>query len=184
MGPADPPGVTAPTTEPVALSWQPAQTDYREVVLLCARKRRRIVLGATAVLGVVLLAFGLLAQDSFSFGFGLALVVYAALLTVLVHVRGGAGFWKHDFLRSPKTALLSPSAGLEITSPEAATTYSWNAFATCQETDQLLVLRLARSGRRLGAFLVLPKRGFAGPADVDRARELIRAYVPGGVNRV
>lgn len=183
-GPADPDPVTTPTTEPIAMSWQPERADYREVVLLCARTRRRAVLGTASGIGLLLLLGGVLARSGFSAGVGIGLIAYCALLTAYVHLRGGSGFWKHAFLRSPKTAELSAETGLGMTSPEATTTYAWSAFATCQETDRLLVLRLVRSGRRLGAFLVLPKRGFADPADVDRARELFRATVPGGVNRV
>jgi hypothetical protein len=176
---ADLHGVSDLSTERIELAWSPAQADYHEVALRSRRRPRRIVFGSALGLGLLLMVTGVLVRSGFAFGGGVGLWIYVLLLWLLVRRRGGSGFWKHDFLRSPKEATLSADAGLELRSAESTGTYTWSAFGTWEESEQLFVLRLRRTGRLPGAFILLPKRAFAGPADLDRARGMFRQRVEG-----
>jgi hypothetical protein len=167
--------------EPIELAWQPEPADYREVALVCRRRTRRIVSAGLGIWGLLFVVGAVLAHSWTAFGFGVGLWVYVGVLNAFVQRRAGVGFWKHDLLRSPKQAVLSAAGGVEVRSAESTGSYAWHAFATCQESERLFVLRLRKAGGKPGAVMVLPKRAFATAADLDGARSLLGQSVEGGL---
>ncbi len=168
-------------TQTIEMSWQPEKADYREVALLCRRKVRRVMFGLLVGIGLFSIVVAALGQWTFGYAWGIGLWVYALVLHLFSQRNAGAGFWKHDFLRSAKQVTLSRAGGVEMRSPESNGSYVWNAFVSAQESERLFLLRLSKAGGKPGAFLVLPKRGFATGADLETGRELLRSCVEGGV---
>jgi hypothetical protein len=75
--------------------------------------------------------------------------------------------------REERNILVSPQ-GVSVESSVFATTYNWTAFTLIKETKDSLLLFTAPI-----VALIIPKRAFLSPDELQQFRSLIREYFPG-----
>jgi hypothetical protein len=75
--------------------------------------------------------------------------------------------------REQRNISVSPQ-GVRVESPVFTATYNWTAFTLIKETKQSLVLFTAPI-----VALIMPKRAFSSPDELQRVRSLIKEHFPG-----
>jgi hypothetical protein len=178
--------VTTEPTRTIELSWQPEVNDYVEA--FHARNRAG---GAWLKIGVVALLGGVFAVAAFALGhpapamFGVEAAVLLPVLVPLLTWASTRALWKRrPGLRSPTRAAVSP-AGIttdgplvDMSSGQLVTGavpdgLALDAVAQVLETKRVFVVQLV--GQRGKRFLLLAKRGLAGPAELDALRTILAA---------
>jgi hypothetical protein len=173
--------VTTESTRAIQLSWQPEANDYIEAFHARNRAGRAwLKIGVIALLGAVF------AVAAFSLGrpgpamIGVEAAVLLPLMVPLLTWVSTRALWKrHPPLRSPTRAAVS-AAGITTDGPlvdmsngqlatsAVAGSLALHSVAQVLETKRVFVVQLA--GRRGKRFLLLAKRGLAGPAELDALR--------------
>lgn len=146
----------------------------RDSRLPAGRRRRWLLCG----FGTVLVCFGALA----SFGpsrsttplvslVGGALILAVTLFGPQLTARAFAGL----LAKAGETTTLVTATGLHVSTKDTETRIGWAAQPQYAETaDTFVTLSVAK---RAAAMTVLPKRGAADPADIDRLRALLDQHL-------
>ncbi|MBB4985105.1 YcxB family protein [Streptomyces nymphaeiformis] len=159
----------------VAFVYTPTEADYRSAV-------RRYSFGTPSGLAGVLVpvAVGLLIAYFYAWrkGFSPATsaVVGACVLVasgvILPRILARVAREQYSGTADYGTCTTVVGAeGMTTTGGGLTSTIDWQAFPRCVETDELFVFM----PRRMRIYFVLPKRGAADPADVDRVRAVLAA---------
>ncbi|WP_405493085.1 hypothetical protein [Streptomyces sp. NBC_00096] len=142
----------------------------RDARLPAGRRRRWLLCGFGAVLicfgGLALLGDGPIGKP-LSFLIGGVLLLGLTLFGPQLTARAFAGL----LAKAGETTALVTAAGLRVSTKDTETRIGWAAQPLYAETaDAFVTLNVAK---RAAAMTILPKRGAADPADIDRLRALL-----------
>lgn len=159
-------------TEAVELAYRPTRGDFLRAVLVRERIRRlNLLRWALVALFTLLVVAQVMSGWSSSAPFG---VLCAVMIWGIPHLQAHHGLrtvgWQGDY-RTTVT-----DTGVTTVTDHVTLTQRWSVFQGYRETRDHLVL-LSRDPNIL-LVEVLPKRGAADPADIDRLRTLLGRHLP------
>ncbi|MEV6728636.1 hypothetical protein [Streptomyces sp. NPDC051364] len=162
--------------EAVQLVYRPTTADLTEAIRArssrtpAGRRRRRLYVGF-AVLFLALAVLVTLARDGFQ---PLSVGLTAGALSFGVTPRLMHGLQARAFgallERAGETRAVVDDTGVQVITADTATRIGWTAQPSYVETDLAFVM-LSADKQSIG-MTVLPKRGAAHPADIDRMRSI------------
>ncbi|MCX5147816.1 YcxB family protein [Streptomyces sp. NPDC048550] len=142
----------------------------RDARVPAGRRKRTLTVGFGALLlgfgGLALMGDGPLVKPLVTAGAGLLMLVLA-LLGPQLTARAFAGL----LAKAGETTAVVDATGLQVSTADTQTRINWAAQPLYTETaDTFVTLSVAK---RAVAMTILPKRGAADPADIDRLRAVL-----------
>jgi len=160
-------------TSAVELAYLPTTADA--VGAIRARRRTSRLWNGVLLAGAIVVLSALIQNFMGPRKSGSTVLCLAALalfigMRVLVPTLKGRQVYKMVALQGEFQAIVDDS-GVRVTSRDSEMAYRWPMLTRYAETDELFVL-MTPDKYRVG-FVVLPKRGVAEPADVDRLQAIL-----------
>ena len=154
----------------ITLRWTPEKADLRELARRPAFRRQ---MAKPMAVAAILLVVGLVLEET------ILAVVGGLLLRLLVLLSGRARQlrWNNDPLVQDPVEYVADEQGLSRRQQDFACWWGWSRIRDVEESSHAFILRLGVGRPSDGPFLILLKRGLAGPTDEGRLRELLDAQV-------
>ncbi|MFC9324063.1 YcxB family protein [Kitasatospora sp. NPDC057015] len=156
---------------PVELTYRLTEEDFREALVARSKasatgRRTRLLLIAVFALAAVATALSLANEGTVDPPLVVMLLVAPLLLLGLPRLQARQ-FHRLAADKGEFRATVTES-GITVQSEHSSSTHSWQAAPRYVETTGLFVL--LSSDKNASCLTMLPKRGLAGPAEVDRLR--------------